>query len=339
MADYLRSEKISSCVLHGIDPNSGVLGRDLDLHIPDLQQAFRAAVHFSEILRSHGVRWISLMHPIWGPRCIGIQEPDLAYWELHVIPKAALAWVDFGNLFPIKAREGPYGFNFDPCFWFIKTVLQKHSRSILRRSPLWTAFPRDLYIMANQAEIESEFQRSWRNGAEFIAAVLGPDTDANLRERQSGIISLMSTYFLSHPWNAARNTSQWLFRKADVYKCPTVPIIGIDTTMESSVLQDCLKEKFKHAFIRVVVADRPMAWHIRRMMQDGQKLLVFRRDAQQKSQDNVDNWISIPTSNQEDVDSGAVAILDCVVQYNERWRHLYPANFPSSVRITPQGCK
>jgi hypothetical protein len=274
------------------------------------------------------------MHPIWGPRCIGIQESDLAYWELHVIPKVVLAWVDFGGLFPIKAQEGPYGFNFDPSLWFIKAVLQKHSRSFLRRSPIWTAFPRDLYVMTNKAEIESEFQKKWSKGAEFIAAVLGPDTDANLRKRQTGIISLMSIYGFSHPWNAARATAHWLYRKADVYKCPTVPVIGIDTTMESSALQNCLKEKLKQAFIRVVVADRPIAWHIRRRMQDGQNLLVFRRDAQRKNQGDVDNWISIPTFNREEVNAGVAAILDYVVQYNKRWSHLYSARLPSGVSRT-----
>jgi hypothetical protein len=334
LADYLRSENISSCVLHGIDPNSGALGRDLDLHIPNPQQAFRAAVHFSEILRSHGVRWISLMHPIWGPRCIGIQESDLTYWELHVIPKVALACVDFGLLFPIKAQEGPYGFNFDPSLWFIKAVLQKHSRSFLRRSPIWTAFLRDPYVMANKAEIEREFQKRWRNGAEFVAAALGPDTSANLRLRQTGMFYLMLSYCLAHPWNAARATARWLYRKADVYRCPTVPIIGIDTTMESSALRDCLKEKLGRVFIRIIVADQPMAWHIRRRMQDGQNLLVFRRDARRKSQDDVDNWISIPTSNREEVDAGVAAILGCVVQYNERWSSLYSARLPSSVNRT-----
>ena len=337
MADFLRLENISSCVLHGIDPNSGAFGRDLDIHIPDPQQAFRAAVHFSDILQSHGVRWISLMHPIWGPRCIGIQESDFAYWEFHAIPKVTLACVDFGALFPIKAQEGPFGFSFNPSLWFIKAVLQKHSRSLLRRIPIWTAFSRDLYVMANKAVIECEFQKKWRHGAEFIGAVLGPDTDANMQKRQIGIISLMSGYCFSHPWIAARTTARWLYRKADVYRCPTVPIIGIDTTIESSTLQDCLKDKFKRAFVRVLVVDHSMAWYIRRRMQGGQNLLVFQRDARRKCQGNVDKWISIPTSNREDVNSGVAAILDSIVQYNERWSHLYPAKLPSSSSKTAEG--
>jgi len=337
MADFLRSENISSCVLHGIDPNTGVLGRDLDIHIPDPQQAFRAAVHFSEILRSYGVRWISLMHPIWGPRCIGVQESDLTYWELHTIPRINLACIDFRKLFPVRGKEGPLGFIFDPTLYFLKVVMQKHSKSFIQRRRIWTSFTRDAYIMANKTEIEREFQAKWSNGAEFVAAALGPDTDANLQVRQMGMISLTSSYCISHPWNAARASARWLYRKADVYKCPTLPVIGIDTTIETAALRDCLIEKLGRVFIRIIVADQPMAWHIRRRMQDGQNLLIFRRDQRRKRQAGIDRWISIPTSNREDIDTGVAAILDCIIQYNKHWSSLYPAVLQSSANRTTAG--
>ena len=314
-------------MLHGIDPVSGVLGRDLDIYIPDLEHAFRASAHFAEILRQHEVRWIALMHPIWGPRCIGIQGSDLAYWELHTVPRVRLTWIEFGELFPIKAREGPLGFDFDPTFWFLKVVLQKHSKSFLRGRPVWTEFIRDPYILARQSEIEDEFQKRWSYGAEFVSAVLGPDTRANISARRKGIIDIALGHCFAHPLNAVRAGFRWLYRKGNVYNCPTLPVIGIESRMDSSVLRDILIEKLKRVFIEIVVTDHPLPWYVRRRMQNGRYLLIFRCDERRKKQRKVDHWISIPTAIQVDISAGVDAILDCVVQYNTRWANLYQSDF------------
>ncbi len=337
LASYLRSEKIPSCVLHGINPESGELGRDLDLYIPDPRHAFRAAVHFSEILRRHKVRWISLMHPIWGPRCIGIQESDLTYWELHTIPRIRLTWIEFGELFPIQAKDGPHGFGYDPVLWFIKVVLQKHSKSFLRGRPVWITFIHDPYVLAHQSEIECEFQKRWAYGAEFISAMLGPDTEANLKTRRKGILALALGHGIAHPVNAALAGARWLYRKGNIYRCPTMPVIGIDAPMESPALQDILTEKLKRVFIKIVVADEPLSWRVRKRMQDGRYLLVFRRDERGNSQKEVDRWISIPTAGREDIAAGVAAILDCVVEYNKRWANLYPSSTSLRVMTTASG--
>jgi len=325
LAAFLRSERIPSCVLHGIDPESGVLGRDLDLYISDSRHAFLAAVQFSEILRRHGVRWVALMHPVWGPRCIGILEFDLSYWELHIVTRVSMACVDFGELFPIGGREGPHGFNFDPTLWFVKAVLQKYSNSFARGRPVWTRFPSDTFALAHKTEIENEFQKRWRHGAKFVSAVLGPGTDANLRTCRRGLFALMSWYCLAHPWKAARAAARWLYRKGNAYKCPTVPVIGIDTTMESSALRECLAEKLGHVFTDIVVADRPMPWRTRKWLQTRQSLLVLRCDERRNNQRAIDCLVSFSSSDQAGIDAGVAAILDCVVQYNRSWPALYEA--------------
>jgi hypothetical protein len=234
-----------------------------------------------------------------------------------------MACVDFGELFTAGGREGAYGFNFDPSLWFIKAVLQKYSNDIARGRPVWTRVPSDRYAMAHQAEIESEFQKRWCNGAEFVCAVLGPDTDANLRARRKGLFTLISMYCLAHPWRAARAVARWLYRKVSVYKCPTVPIVGIDTTMESSVLRQCLAEKIGHVFTKIVVAEHPMRWRDRKWAQAKQSLLLFRNDERGKIQGPIDYRISIPSLDQAAIDAGVVAILDCVVQYNQHWLASY----------------
>jgi hypothetical protein len=179
--------------------------------------------------------------------------------------------------------------------------------------------------LTHQAEIEDEFQKMWSNGAEFVSAGLGPDTDANLRGRRKGLFTLMAKNCLARPMNAARAVSLWLYRKGNAYCCPTVPVIGIDTGMESSALRDCLLEKLGCVFQRIIVTDRPMGWQIRRSMQNRQNLLVFRRDGRRENQREIDKWISIPASNREAIDAGVAAILDCVVQYNDSWSALYLA--------------
>jgi hypothetical protein len=332
LADFLRFEGIASCVLHGVDPQSGVIGRDLDLYLPNPRQAYRTAVQFSEILRRRGVQWVSLMHPIWGPRCIGVQQPGLDYWELHLHTRINMACIDFGEVFPIGGVEGVHGFRFDPVFWFIKAVVQKYASRFVHGRPVWAHATGDAYALAHKTAIEEEFQSSWAHGAEFVSAALGPDTDRNLRVRRNGLFSLMARFCLAHPWSAARTIARWQCRKADVFRCPTTPVVGVDTTMESSALRKLLKEKLGHVFTKIVVADRPVSWHERKRLQATQSLLVFTRNEQGGDPGHIDNWISISPANRDDTDAGLATILDSVVQYNARWSSIYRARSTRSGR-------
>jgi hypothetical protein len=310
-------------VLHGVDINSGELGRDLDLYIPNPKQAFCAAVHFSEILRQHGARWVSLMHPIWGPRCIGIRESDLTYWELHIITRINMGCIDFGELFPIKGEIGEHGFNFDPTLWFIKSVLQKYTTDFIHSRAAWNRISRDKYALAHKTKIANEFQKRWSDGDNFVSAVLGLDTDANLRARRKGLLGLMSGNCITHPMNAARAVARWLYRKGAVYNCSAVPAFGIDTTMESSALRDFLTEKLGHVFMEIAVSDQPLPWHIRKKLQARQCLTVFKRNERLSDPDYIDNWIAISSAKREEIDVVIAAILDSVVKYNERWSAFY----------------
>lgn len=323
LAAFLNAESISSSVLHGIDPQTGDLGRDLDLYVPSRRQAYLVADRFSEILQQRGVKWIALMHPIWGPRCIAIQESDLAYWELHAVTRISIGCIDFGGLFPIRAEKGSRGFNFDPCLWFIKTVLLKYSQDFIHCRPAWDRIARDSYVLVHKEEIMNEFQKRWSGGASFVAAALGPDTEANLRARRKGLLGLMVGNCLAHPANALGATAHWLYRKATMYASATVPVMGIHTSMTSLDLRACLEEKLGRAFLKVVVTDRPIPWRTRKSLQARQYLIVVRSDKQGKRQGGTDCWVSIPTSSRQDIEDGISAILDCVVQYNRRWSVLY----------------
>jgi len=265
------------------------------------------------------------MHPIWGPRCIGVQESDLTYWELHIVTTINMACIDFGGLFSVRGEEGHHGFQFDPSLWFIKAVLQKYSKNFAHSRPVWASASADTYAQAHKTEIENEFQNRWGNGAEFVAAVLSSDTDANLLSRQKGLFALMLRNCFAHPANAARAVVRWLYRKGKVYICPTVPVIGIDTTMASTALRACLAEKLGRVFPNIVVADQPVPWRVRKRLQATQSLLVFRYNGRQISQRKIDKCISISNLNREEVEVGVAAILDCVVQYNERWSAFYGA--------------
>lgn len=323
LATYLRSEKIQSCVLHGIDPVSGEFGRDLDLYIPDSRQAYRAAIYFSELLRKKRVRWVSLMHPFWGPRCIGIQEDDLSYCELHVISKINMACIDFGKLFPVRGTEGPHGFNYDPSLWFIKAVLQKFSSCFAHCDPVWARISKDSFVLAHKVEIEEEFQKRWRNGARLVSAILAPDTDASLRMRRRELYALMSWHCLMYPRNAARGAFRWLYRKKSAGRCKSVPVFGIATAMEASALRDLLIERLGHVFVEIAVTDQAIPGRIRRRLQAAQSLIVLQLDKRQHHTEDIDNWIPDFATNSEGTDAGVAAILDAVVQYNERWSALY----------------
>jgi len=330
IAAYLRSQNIPAPVLHGVNAITGELGRDVDLFIPDHRQAYRVALQFAEILRQHGAKWVTLTHPFRGPRAIGVRERDLCYWELHMFTRMQMRCIAFEKLFPAKGVEGPLGFNFDPSWWFIKAVLFKYLNEFAQGLPVWSQVPaavakdRQGFPLAHKEQIESEFQQKWRGGAEFVAAVLGPDTDDNLRTRRKGLFALKASNCLLRPVNAAIATATGAFRRAEIYASPTVPVYGIDTPIESPALKELLTERFYAAFNRrFIVADAPVDWRLQRWMQAMQSMVMYRREGSKKNQKQVDVWISIPTSDPKDVDAGLAAILDGILPYNARWEAVY----------------
>jgi hypothetical protein len=226
------------------------------------------------------------------------------------------ARIDFADLIPIAGREGAYGFNFNPSFWFIKQVLQKYLKDFLCGRKVWTSHACDPYMLASKDEIGEQFQKIWSHGEAFVLAALGPDTDANLCTRQEGTLSLMARYYLNHPLNAPRAVGRWLYRKGYMYKSPTVPVFGIDTASDSSTLQRYLAERLRHVFTRVVVADLPVKWRTRCFMQATQSLLILRHAKGHKKDYPVDSWISVPSVDQIDLEICVAEILDNIVRYN-----------------------
>lgn len=265
------------------------------------------------------------MHPFWGPRCIGVRESDLGYWELHVVNRITTACIDFGELFPVKGTEGPHGFAFNSSLWFIKAVLQKFASNFAHCQPVWTQRPRDSYVMNHKSEIEREFQIRWRNGAALVSAVLGPDTDANLLTRRKEFHTLMAGHCLTHPENALQTAARWFYRKVRARSCASVPVFGIETTMQPEVLQNLLVEKLGHVFVEILVFDRVMSHHALSCLQSRQFLIAFCCDQKREDQKGIDQWISISAAHPEELHAGVIAILDTVVQYNARWSAQYRA--------------
>lgn len=322
LADFLRTENIPACVLHGIDPVSGELGRDVDLYVPDEHDAYRTALFFANVLRRSGVRWIALMHPIWGPRCIGIQDQDLNYWELHVVTYVSMGFADFGTMFLMPGNPGAYGFNFNPSLWFIKDVICKHGRRFARREPAWTDTIPHGYNLAHQREIEMEFQKIWRNGAEFVAAALGKDTPNDLRTRQRGLFALMVEQCVRRPVSTASTFHRWLGRKLAVHVSASVPVIGVDTPMKSLELHECLSKRLGHSFRPIVVAEKPLPHAFGKKLQSRQALLILKRTGKVQPVIETD-WISIPSSAECDIETAVALILDRIIEFNSHWTNRY----------------
>lgn len=324
LADFLRTERIPSCVLHGIDPVSGKLGRDLDLYVPDERNAYRAALFFADVLKRTGVRWVALMHPIWGPRCIGIQEQDFGYWELHVVTYVSVGCIDFGTMIPISGGSGPYGFNFNPSLWFIKDVIYRQGRKFARREPAWTDTAPHSYNLAHQGAIEAEFQKRWRNGARFVAAALGEDSAGRLRARQRELFALIADQCLRRSLSTTLTIRRWLGRKLAAFRSATVPVIKVDTPMVSCDLQRCLVERLGHVLLPIVVRGKTLPFTTRQRLQSRQALLIFNRRRAGNAQPDIENdWISIPSSAERDIDAAVAAILDRIMAFNAHWTDRY----------------
>ena len=126
------------------------------------------------------------MHPIWGPRCIGIQKQDLSYWELHLMTYVSVACVDFGTMFPMLGSSGPYESELQSQSLVHQgRDLQAGAQGCTAGSGMDRYSSAQLQPCADEDEIETEFQKRWSNGAKFVSRrrwVL--DTPNNLRARQ-----------------------------------------------------------------------------------------------------------------------------------------------------------
>ncbi len=264
------------------------------------------------------------MHPIWGPRCIGIQEQDYCYWELHVLTHVSVAWVDFGTTFAATGIAGPNGFNFNPCLWFVKDVIYKQARKFARRHPVWVDSHPHSYNLVHRREIESQFQERWRNGAKFVSAALDPDTANTLRARQRELFVLFAGQCLRRPVSTAQSTWRWLGRKLAALRSASVPVIEVDTPMESRELRQCLLEKLGHAFQPIEVAERPLPIAVRISLQARQSLLIVYRKRTEKAPPAVSNYrIPIPRLAEQDIAAAVAAILDRIFDFNSEWAARY----------------
>ncbi len=275
LATLMDAHATSHSVLNGVDPVTGLVGRDVDMYVPDRADAFGVAVRMRDLLTQHGYVWVTLPHPIWGPRCVGVSGDMLDYVELHLFPRLALGPIDAGRLFPLLPERGALGFSYDPALMLFKQVIMKHNRAILRGSPIWTHSAPSRFLADRGAALGDRYQQVMPHGAEFVAALLSADTETRYDQRRRGLIRLLARGATRSTVSALRMMSASGSKRIVRFSAVSGPYLTVrNCRLPAPQLSDALQERVGRIFLSIHVTDRPLPPPARRWIQSRQGLIV-----------------------------------------------------------------
>jgi hypothetical protein len=318
LAGFINDKNIQCIVMNGIDPDSGEVGRDLDVYVPKNDECAELASYFQRLALKYGARWIIQMHPIWGDRTVAVWEEDYFYFELHIVSSVNLGPVVATDILPAKGSTGPYGFIFSPWLSLFKQVINKNSRAILAGRRIWEVSSPGKFILSCPDFCQNGSGPLSLRNERFINALLGEDNDENIIERRSGLLSVVLHSLLSHPLHAVDSQVRSIYRKFATYFSPCAPVVMLHTNSSVLKLQKSLEDRIGGIFPRILVSESMNSWAFRRKMQSHQQLFVFvSRDAKGK-QLNADLKLDTISSSDE-VDIISSSVMDAMLDVNNKW--------------------
>ncbi|MGA7340508.1 MAG: hypothetical protein WBE72_13505 [Terracidiphilus sp.] len=324
LAAHLKETGTRSSVLHGIDPITGNVGRDLDLYIPDRAAAAGTALAFADILKRNGFHWVTLADPVWGHRCVGVTQPEYFYCELHILSTLRHGPLDFGSLFELSGQEEALGLVFDPAFWFAKSCFTKYSTQVMQLKPIWEGREIDPFSLSHREEIERRFGACGKAGQEFVRLALSADSHPILVARKRALRAVLWRHCAAHPMQAADAAEDWLVHKISRYFSPCVPAFCLLTSQPPEKIQSQLEEKLEGIFLEIWVGSGKLGALERRRLLGRQSLLVHSSsDARHKCGSDLALNAGSGMEDDIDIDKLCREILDAFVDFNRRWKSDY----------------
>lgn len=321
LAKFIQKQQMQCFVLNGVDPELSIVGRDLDIYMPNRHEGLRLLVFFRALLKKYGARWIAILPPIWGYRCVGVWEGEYEYFELHIVNSVSIGPLAVSDIFPHVGERRAYGFQFSAWFCLFKQVVMKHVHHILSMKPIWNERTPGKYLFPQQRYYESELVKFLSLRTRFVAVLLGPDNAENLRLRRHALVSLIIRYYLYHPLRAIQLELLSLSKKLSAYAMPCVPAVALFTNFSTAELQNALEDNVSRIFPKIIVSQNKQSWLIRKKLQSRQCLFVYILEEPTKK-DLVLNLVLDTrglSSKKKELEVICCSILDKVVSMNEKW--------------------
>jgi hypothetical protein len=283
IAEFAADEGIELVVLSGLDPIDGTLGRDVDAYVSDRNDALRIICLFREVLLDNGFRWVAIPNPIWGYRCVGIDESTFQYIELHLKTRLTVAYLDARFVFREILLRGHYGLLFDPGKMLFKFALMKKRKLLNSDESLWTSEDEIKLRHFISANLSSDVLIPKANRQKFLETLLEENGHATSQKRVAMYRRLFFRQLVLHPLVSVLECGRWISRKILVYESPCMPVFVTGSTINHEALGRFLRDQIGHVFLgKVFVLKKRLRWDRERMIRARQGLIVYGRSSKMK---------------------------------------------------------
>lgn len=320
LAKFAVREGIRCYPLSGIDPETGAIGRDLDLWVYSREAGARLMEFFGRESRSGGYRWVVSMNPIWGPRCIAVDGDDFHYVELHLIERVSTRALVPGPVDPDQCIAGALGFRYSPWLMFFKQVLVRQFDAMIANRPIWSdAGATREYFRDHRDSIERHLGLYRRVQPQFMSALLADDDSPDAARRRIGLLGFAVFQAVRYPLASVGALARSLARKLLMYWAPCVPVVEVLGVPDAVDLRADLAGLLGGIFPVISVVDEPPNWAQRRRHQARQHLLVFAP----RGAEAFASWADVRIRWDEKTDNRLVrlchAVMDGVADMNSKW--------------------
>lgn len=321
LARFIQGQHIQCLIVNGVNPDTGEVGRDLDVYVRRQGERVCLVRYFYELLFKYGAKWVVVMDPIWGVRCIGVWENDYSYFELHILTSFRLGPVDAMKVCSSAARTGAYGLLFPPGLLLFKQVINRNVKSIFAGKPIWQKHsPGNFLLSCRNCRPRGVGINIFRF-EKFVAALLGEDSLYNKRLRKRGLLAFIFAYIITHPISAFSSQLRSFFRKISIFFSPCVPVVALISSFTVEELQSALGDRLGAIFPTIIVSQRKHNFFFRRKLQAHQKLLILMMEGTEKESANVDILIDTRglLTKKEELKVICDSIMNGMVKLNAKW--------------------
>lgn len=323
LATYANIESIDYCVLNGYDPEKESFGRDLDVYVPNHQDSIKLLSFFKKTLEKNDVKWIMMMDPIWGMRCVGITK-DFKNIEFHIFNSVFVTFFKVSKAFKLNAKSyGNVNLKLDPLYMLFKSVLIKKNREILKLKNLWRNEKPSKFLEGKKQYLGDLI------GQDFINLLLQEDLNKkDLKQLRKFFILFLFKSFLLPISSFIQIFRSFYIKKIKTFNSPCVPKFIIfennfpNSELFKNSLEDKLKEVFKKVHVETTKNNKLSSYKIK-YIQSIQTLYILISETKNKNSARYSDYERISFDINKDFKSEleniSNEILSKMKNFNKKW--------------------
>lgn len=252
--EELKTKGVLYSVISGIDINTKEVGRDLDLFVPDDENAKEIVDIAANVFARNEFR-VCVPPRIWGRRCIGINA-EFEYLEVHIVTSFKAMLVPYSVIEPCRPAYLKNTACIDINYYFLKRIMIKYNRYFLfgRAVPTHVVEEADIILSSDL----SQNMAPWV--FDFLSILTEKGTRNVKRRLQLRALAFLAKslrfpfatiqFFMRHLWT----------RTVQVYFSPCAPFYrpvggGDLSAKQLELLRAEFEKRLGHIFPRTVVLE------------------------------------------------------------------------------------